>query len=162
MTRPLPASITDILVVCSGNICRSPMAAAYLRAELVNAGVRGVIVHSAGTIAAAGNPASPEAIEAAEEHDLDISYHRSTPLTRELVRRADLILAMEKDHVEAIRALEPSAADKSFVLSEWLDEPQRGADIPDPYGMAFPFYELVFARLRQAIDRLVVKLKIAD
>jgi protein-tyrosine phosphatase len=158
MTRPLPTPIHDILVICSGNICRSPMAAAALRAELATAGVRGARVHSAGTVATPGALASPEAVETAEEHGLDISYHRATPLTRELVRRADLIVVMEKSHADAVRALDFNAGYKTFLLSEWADDAQRGGDIPDPYGMPYAFFEVVFRRQNEAVKRLAAQI----
>jgi protein-tyrosine phosphatase len=135
------------------------MAAAALRNELAAAGIRGAMVHSAGTIAKPGAPATPEAIEAAETCGLDISYHRATPLTRELVRRADLILVMEKSHLDTVRNLDQGAAEKTFMIGDWTDEAVRGADIPDPYGMPFNFYQIVLHRLCVAARRLADQIR---
>ncbi|MDP8221924.1 MAG: hypothetical protein P9L99_01075 [Candidatus Lernaella stagnicola] len=160
MTR-IPDNVLDILVICSGNMCRSPMAAAQLRAKLQEAEVRGVAVRSAGTIAPPGYPASPDAVAVAEAHGLDISYHRTTPLSVDLLRRADLVLAMDRDrHLEIVRQLEPSAMSKAFLLSEFADAgPEKGATIPDPIGTTYAFYDLIFHKMGGMLDNLVTVLK---
>ncbi|NLH49731.1 MAG: low molecular weight protein arginine phosphatase [Myxococcales bacterium] len=155
MILPSPSSLNDILVVCSGNICRSPMAAGLLRAGLQKAGVRGKFVHSAGTIATAGNPASPEAVEVMEERGLDISYHRSTPLSTDLIKRADLIITMEQRHITYITTMVPEATGKTFRLTEWAGEAQRDSDVPDPYGMGVAYYELICSRMKRMVDTLI-------
>jgi len=159
MARPLPPQIHQIVVVCSGNICRSPMTAALLRAQLVAEGVRGIVVQSAGTIATRGEPASIEALTTAEQHGLDISYHRSMPLTRDIIRRADVLLVMERQHRNAIARFESAAEEKTYLLGEWAEAPITGADVPDPYGMSLTFYEMIFARLRQMVRAFVEQLK---
>jgi protein-tyrosine phosphatase len=135
------------------------MAAGLLRQELVKAGLRGIVVHSAGTIADLGSPATPEAIDVMDAHGLDITYHRATPLTRELTRRADLIVVMESAHLEAVRRLDPEAVDKTLLLGESADDPQRSGEINDPYGMPYSYYETTFHRLRKAIARLIEDLR---
>lgn len=159
MTTRLPEKVWDILVVCTGNMCRSPMATAALRAKLVAAGIAGVIVRSAGTNTTNGVAATPDAIEVAESRDLDISYHRSKQLDEKMLRQTDLILVMEKPrHFDAIAAIDPDAVDKTFLLSDFADGPWRGDSIPDPIGMSYGLYELVFDRMSEMLDGLVEKL----
>jgi len=159
--KPLPRAgeINDILVICSGNICRSPMATAILRATLLDAGVQGIRVHSAGTIAVTGSPASVEAIEVAEEHGLDILHHRSTPLTIDLIRSAGLILVMEESHLEKIVNAAPEAAGKIFLLGEFAEDDDKNREVSDPIGMPKSFYATVFAKMEKLIANFVFELQ---
>jgi len=156
---PAPGEIHDILVVCTGNICRSPMVSAQLRVALIAAGVRGVRVHSAGTIAVDGHQASIEAIEVSAEHGLDIAYHRSTALTGDLVRQADLILVMEERHINLIANKIPNATKKTFLLSDFADDRDKGMDITDPLGTTIAFYDQVFKKTEQMVVKVVEYLK---
>src|SRR6266704_5323123 len=87
-----------ILLVCTGNICRSPLAAALLERALVERGIEGIAVASAGTGAWDGAPVSEGAYLVGLERGLDLSGHRARLLTRELVQAADLILTMARHH----------------------------------------------------------------
>ncbi|HXF73528.1 MAG TPA: low molecular weight protein arginine phosphatase [Actinomycetota bacterium] len=108
-----------ILVVCTGNICRSPMAAGFLRRALERRfGAAAPEVRSAGTVVRAGEPASVGAVFAAAELGVDLSAHRAVPLTPGLVRGADVILAMAAEHREAVARLVPDAEGATFTLKE--------------------------------------------
>ena len=106
----------DILVVCTGNICRSPMGEALLREHLGRRGVD-ANVHSAGTMHWAG-PATDHTVEVLHELGIDARAHRSRPLSRRLVKRADLVLAMTRNHVWAVVNHDPTAADRTFMIGE--------------------------------------------
>jgi len=106
----------DVLVVCTGNICRSPMGEVLLRAHLAQRGAD-AHVHSAGTLAW-GGPATGSAVLTMRERGLALDGHLSRPLSNELVERADLVIGMTRDHVwRAMRASE-DAATRAFVLGE--------------------------------------------
>lgn len=112
-----------ILIVCVGNICRSPMAEFLLAHQMP-----GTEVHSAGLAAMVGEPADSIAQELMRERGIDISAHCARQLTPEMVMEHDLVLAMEIDHVQSILNLYPYARGKVHLLGKWINE-----DIPDPY-----------------------------
>jgi len=138
-----------ILLVCTGNLCRSPMAAAILRARLrEDPACADWEVHSAGLWATEGQPASAPARAVMEERGYDLSHHRSRPVTEESVERADLILAMTPHHVEALRLAFPQAADRIHLLAEMAGGTQ-GVD--DPYGQPLQVYRAVADELTDLI-----------
>jgi protein-tyrosine phosphatase len=111
--------MASILVVCTGNICRSPMAEAFLRRALVRKlGARAPEVASAGTVGWEGSGPMPEAIDAAAERDLDISDHVARRLSASMVQNADLVIAMAGEHRDAAADLAPEAARRTFTLKE--------------------------------------------
>jgi protein-tyrosine phosphatase len=105
----------DLLLVCTGNVCRSPMGAALLRAHLEARGVD-AHVHSAGTLPW-GGPATPNSVEVMHEHGLSIDGHLSRALTDELVMTADLVLGMTRDHVWRVTRAGDVAA-RAFLAGE--------------------------------------------
>jgi len=110
--------VSTILAVCTGNICRSPMAAGFLRAGLAERGASGVGVASCGVVGWEGAPAVPEAIEAMVEKGIDISGHTARRFGPGLARDADLILAMAAEHRAAVVAAAPECAARTFTLKE--------------------------------------------
>ena len=113
-----PRSMASILVVCTGNICRSPMAEGFLRRSLASRGAIGVELASAGTHGWSGSGASPESVEAAAERGADISGHLARRLDAEILESSDLVLAMCAEHRDAAVALAPAAAPRAFTLKE--------------------------------------------
>jgi protein-tyrosine phosphatase len=109
----------SILVICTGNICRSPMAEGFLRATLRRRfGDRAPTVASAGTTGWEGSGAMPESVEAAEERGVDISGHVARRLIRGDVFDADVVVAMAAEHRDAVSQAMPEAADRTFTLKE--------------------------------------------
>ncbi len=121
----------DVLFVCTGNICRSPLAEALLRdrsGRLLDGAVR---VRSAGTWARSGHPAMPETISAAARLGLDIEEHAASPLTAASIERADLILGLTAEHRDEAARIVPEARARAFTLKELVAllkgvEPARG------------------------------------
>lgn len=146
----------NILIVCTGNTCRSPMAEAIAKQALADRGWTHVQVRSVGTHAIEGSAPSPLAVEVLRDLGLDLEGHSAERLSQELVEWADLVLAMGPRHVEAVR--EMSGGDKVSLLTEFLDGPEAGQAIEDPFGGDRQVYEsvrdLIRASLEGAFQRL--------
>jgi protein-tyrosine phosphatase len=109
--------LTSILVVCTGNVCRSPIAEVCLRSELsARFGDRGPNVHSAGTAGWDGSPAFARSAEAAAEHGIDVSRHVARTLSRDMVEEADLVLCMAAEHRSHVLASTGHVEARTFTL----------------------------------------------
>ena len=111
--------MASILVLCTGNVCRSPIAEGFVRAALdARFGASAPIVTSSGTAGWEGSGADPASVEAAAERGVDISAHRARRLTVRDLERADLVLAMAGEHRDAVERISPGTAAKTFTLKE--------------------------------------------
>jgi glycine hydroxymethyltransferase len=144
----------NVLFVCTGNVCRSPMAQG-LFADLVR-GRRDIEVTSAGIGAVGGQPPSPYAVEVMAEIGVDIRNIRSKPLMAEVVRRADFIFVMTYGHLDSMLLLFPSAAEKTFLLREFeTDSPVMEREVSDPIGQSRETYRECRDQIRAALPRLL-------
>ncbi|MCP4428780.1 MAG: low molecular weight protein arginine phosphatase [Chloroflexi bacterium] len=141
--------MAHILVVCTANICRSPVGEALLRDCLLQRGLERWEVSSAGTWAQWARGASQFSVDVMAQAGYDISDHRSRMIDEALLAEADLVLCMESGHVEALRTEFPAFADKVYLLSEMAD--QRYS-VHDPYGQPLAMYERMADEVAGLID----------
>jgi glycine hydroxymethyltransferase len=140
----------NVLFVCTGNVCRSPMAEGLFRRLL--AGRDDIRVQSAGVSAGRGMPASRHAVQALSVDGVDLADFRSQPLSEELVGQATHIFVMTRDHKRLIELHFPEAAEKTYLLREF----EPGApDVPDPIGLGRETYERCRDILKRALPALL-------
>ena len=150
----------DLLVICSGNICRSPFAQGYLRWRLAQLGQQHVGVQSAGTLGIVGSPASSETIALAQEAGFDLSEHRSRAVTFDAMDEAGIILVMEEAHRRELARLFPEEAERVHLLSEFhvsVNDPAQAPDIFDPIGLPVEDYRRCFDLVRDCIDTFLAR-----
>src|SRR5215467_8198858 len=143
-----------VLFVCTGNVCRSPMAEGIFRQAVQGRGEYRVL--SAGLGAMEGQPPSPYAAQAVKELGIDISGQRSRMLTPELVQQADYIFGMTHSHIDTVMMLYPFAAEKTFLLREFdetLDQFEK--DISDPIGGSYEVYLNARDQIEQGIASIL-------
>jgi protein-tyrosine-phosphatase/predicted ATP-grasp superfamily ATP-dependent carboligase len=152
LRKRVPRPVRKILVLCKGNICRSPFAAELLRQRVRQLGLS-VIVASAGIEAESNQEAYPLAKQMAQQYGISLSAHRTTPLSQEMVSEADLILVMETGQARSIREHYPYSAGKLFLLGQFDQEVDY--EIQDPYGGKPEMFARCYDQISKACDQLL-------
>ena len=144
-----------VMFVCTGNTCRSPMAAGGLEILLENIGVKMIAVCSSGTVAASGYPATAYAIEAARIWDADIRQHSSQPLTEKLIEESDLIICMAPSHCREVATMVPEARERTFLLKNYPEPGCDGEGVEDPIGGSLDMYNRTFLEIGEELGRIL-------
>ncbi|HBZ2490669.1 TPA: protein tyrosine phosphatase, partial [Klebsiella pneumoniae] len=131
----------SILIVCTGNICRSPIGERLFQHYLDSKKI-----DSAGVGALVGHAADEMASTVSKNHGLSLDGHKGKQFDSDLARQYDLILVMEKHHIEKVSSISPEARGKTFLLGHWLNK----VEIPDPYKQSQEAFEFVYDLIEQS------------
>ncbi|HAV5984678.1 MULTISPECIES: protein tyrosine phosphatase [Serratia] len=134
----------SVLVVCVGNICRSPTGERLLKKYLPNKRI-----DSAGIGALVGNAADEMAQQVAGLHSLSLDGHVAKQLTKQMCRDFSLILVMEKGHIDAVCQLAPEVRGKTMLFAHWVNQ----QDVPDPYRKSQESFEFVYKLLAESAQK---------
>ena len=139
----------NILIICIGNICRSPFAEFYLKSKLPNK-----VIKSAG-IQASINGRIPDFSRTLNEqkYHLNMENHKATMITKKMIHDADLILVMEKFHISLLCDIDPQSRGKIFLLGQWINK-----EIPDPYRQHFEAFEYSYNLIIESCDSWIKRL----
>jgi RpiB/LacA/LacB family sugar-phosphate isomerase len=146
-----------ILFICTGNVCRSPMAEGLMREALGNN--PHYRIASAGIGALDGQPVTPESEQAMAEIGLNIANHLSQSLRVPLVEAADFIFTMTRQQQDTIQTFYPMAAEKTFLLREFEDAEVIGKDVSDPIGQSLDVYRRTRDQIKQALPSILEFIK---
>lgn len=141
--------ISSVLVVCVGNVCRSPVGERLLAQACPN-----LRIESAGINALTGDAANKEAADVAAENGVSVEGHIARQFTAEMAANFDLILVLEKGHMKVTAEQAPASTGKTMLFGQWIGQ----ADIADPYQHSLEFHTAVFKELKKASDGWAEKL----
>jgi protein-tyrosine-phosphatase len=153
LVRMGPGLFFSVLVVCTGNSCRSPMAH-YMLAKMLEG--TAAYVSSAGSDAPAGSPAAANAVEVLREVGLDLNGHRAQQLSPAMLEAADLVLVMEEYHRQRISEMTPEAAGKTRLLLSYAGKEER---VEDPIGFSVECYRLTREVMRPALEQVAAEVR---
>jgi protein-tyrosine phosphatase len=145
----------NVLVVCVGNICRSPMAEAMFRHRVQNARIQ---ISSAGTHAMLRSTTDPLAQAVLQVNAVPVHKHRSRQIDRQMLHEADLILVMEHRQTQSVLKLAPEVRGKTFLIGKW----QLELEIADPYRRSKLAFEQTYEQLSRCVDDWLPYLQSGD
>lgn len=152
-----PAKVSRVLILCKGNICRSPFAHRWLQRKVSEEHIS-VNISSAGLDTVPGKEAFPLAAIVSRDYGIDLGHHQTAAVSAKLVANADIILVMELAHIRQLLARFPDAGRKTFLLGHFAQSKPL-TDIRDPYGDAPEEFDRCYSILSAACDGFLVYLR---
>ena len=144
-----------VVFLSTGNTCRAPMAAGYFRKLLDDHKIRNIEVRAAGVMTIAGLLATPESNQIMTAVGVDLSRHRSSQMTPDLLKKVDLILGMTPFHVQMALRMSDEAKGKTFLFKEYTRSDLKNTQIADPMGCTLEVYKKCFQEIKAGCDLLV-------
>lgn len=147
-----------IVFICTGNICRSPMAEHYMQGKIeILKKENDYLIDSCGIYANSGEKATNNAIEAIKKYGINMQNHRSKNISEIDINDFDLVISLTKQHKETIIRLYPSTKGKIYTLKEYVDPNLDYKDIDDPWGYNLNIYKSCAAEIVEYVDKLIEK-----
>jgi protein-tyrosine-phosphatase len=153
LKQTLEAGAKNFLFICTGNICRSPVAEYLFRKELNKLQISGIEIGSAGLLDLGSRPADSEMISIGNDHGIDLTKHQSRQVTLKMISDADVVFVMETGHQEALNK-SASGTDEKIILLSIFDYIHNGININDPLGTSPKKYNYCFMRIYASIRKL--------
>lgn len=146
----------NIMFICTGNVCRSPMAHAYMQKKIKDLKKDNeYIISSCGTHAIKNQGATDNAIEVMKKYEVDLTNHKATRIEDSDIINFDLIFALTENHKSQILKNYPSLNNKVFTLKEYVNRDEKYIDIDDPWGLDIVIYEATSRNIVNSIDKLI-------
>lgn len=149
-----------IMFVCTGNICRSPMAHYYMQKRVKDLGIENdFLISSCGVYACTGEKATQNAIFVMKEYNVDMENHRATNIADTNIEDYDYIITLTTRHKEQIKYHYPKLDSNIYTLREFVDESSIYQSIDDPWGLNYNVYKACAKEIVENVDKLIEKLK---
>lgn len=149
-----------IMFVCTGNICRSPMAHHYMQKRVKDLNIEdNFLISSCGVYACTGEKATQNAIFVMKEYDVDMENHRATNIADTNIEDYDYIITLTTRHKEQIRYFYPKLGNNIYTLREFVDNNEMYKDIDDPWGLNVTVYKNCALEIVEKVDKLIEKLR---
>lgn len=149
-----------IMFVCTGNICRSPMAHHYMQKRVKDLNIEdNFLISSCGVYACSGEKATQNAIFVMKEYDVDMENHRATNIADTNIEHYDYIITLTTRHKEQIRYFYPKLGDNIYTLREFVDDKEIYKNIDDPWGLNITVYKDCALEIVEKVDKLIEKLR---
>lgn len=149
-----------IMFVCTGNVCRSPMAHYYMQKRVKDLNIENdFLISSCGVYACTGERATQNAIFVMKEYNVDMENHRATNIADTNIEDYDYIITLTTRQKEQVRYFYPKISDNIYTLREFVDKDELYKDIDDPWGLNITVYKDCAHEIVEKVDKLIEKLR---